>query len=84
MDFPEAFLIDVGVDLGGGDVGVAEEFLDDAEVGAAFEEVGGERVPQQVRVDVLLDAGEGGALLDDLADPVGAEWAAADREKDLG
>ena len=40
----EAALVDVGVDLGGGDVGVAEEFLDDAEVGAAAEQVGGEAV----------------------------------------
>ncbi len=36
MDGFEAFLIDVGVNLGGGDVGVAEEFLDDAEVGAVL------------------------------------------------
>ena len=35
---------DVGVDLGGAQVGVAEEFLDAAEVGSVVEEVGGEAV----------------------------------------
>lgn len=36
MGLDEVFLVEVGVDLGGGDVGVTEEFLDDAEVGAPF------------------------------------------------
>jgi len=84
VDFVETLLVDVGVDLGGGDVGVSEEFLDDAEVGTAFEEVGGEGVAEEVGVNVLFDAGVGGALFDDLADAVGAEGAAADGEKDLG
>ena len=35
---------DVGIDLSGGDVGVAEEFLDGADIVAGFEEVGGEGV----------------------------------------
>ncbi len=43
VDLLEAVGGDVGVDLGGGDVGVGEEFLGDAEVGAAEEEVGGRR-----------------------------------------
>ena len=34
MDIAELFVRHVGVDLGGGDVGVAEESLDGAEVGA--------------------------------------------------
>lgn len=40
----EAFGADVRVDLGGGDVGVAEHFLDGAEVGAVVQEMGGEGV----------------------------------------
>ena len=35
---------DVGVDLGGTDIRMAEERLDGAEVGAVHEEVGGERM----------------------------------------
>ena len=37
MDFFESGLIDVGIDLRCGDAGVAEEFLNLAEVGAAGE-----------------------------------------------
>ena len=44
MNFAEVGVGDVGVDLGGGDVGVAEHGLDATEVGAVHEKVGGERV----------------------------------------
>ena len=47
---------DVGVDLRGGDVGVAEHGLDRAQVGAALEQMGRERVAQLVRGDVAGDA----------------------------
>ena len=56
VDVAEAAAGYVGVDLGGADVGVAEEFLDDAEVGAMLEEVGGEAVAQHMRRDVAIDA----------------------------
>ena len=40
---------------------MAEHLLDRAQVGAALEEVGGERVAQKVRVDALrVEAGRGG------------------------
>jgi len=42
VDRPQAVLVHVRIDLRGGDVAVAEEFLDDAEVGAAADQVGGE------------------------------------------
>ncbi|KFK90756.1 hypothetical protein IX27_07030 [Streptomyces sp. JS01] len=43
---------DVGVDAGGdADVGVAEEFLDDDEVDALFQEQAGGRVPEIVEAD---------------------------------
>jgi hypothetical protein len=41
----------VGIELGRGEIGVAEHLLDGAEVGAALEQVRGERVAQEVRVD---------------------------------
>src|SRR5687768_6246905 len=61
---PKILAIDVSVDLRRGNVGVAEHFLDGAKVGAALEQVGGERVPQRVRTHVLRDAG----LLDVMAE----------------
>ena len=39
----------VGVDLRGGNVGVAEQHLHHAQVGAMVEQVGGEGVAQRVR-----------------------------------
>ena len=42
----EEFAVDVGVDFGGGDGFVAKHFLDGAEVGTAFDEMGGEGVPE--------------------------------------
>ncbi len=68
MDGAEAVLVDVGVDLGGGDVGMAEHFLDDSEVGAVVEEVGGEAVAELVGMDFLGEASGGGAFADDLFD----------------
>ena len=46
--FAEMFLIDVGVDLGGGNIGVAEHFLDAAQVGAALEQMSAETMAQGV------------------------------------
>ena len=63
----EPLLIDVGVDLGSGDVGMTQEFLNDAEVGPVFQEVGREGMPQEVRVDVLLNTGLLRAFFDDLS-----------------
>lgn len=84
MDRFEAFLIDVGVDLGGGDVGVAEEFLNDAKVGPVFEEVGREGVSEKVGVDVLFEAGFLGPFFDDLTNAGGGERAAADGYEEVG
>ena len=48
VEASQPLLVDVGVDLGGRDVGVAEHRLDRAEVGAVLEQVGGEAVPQHM------------------------------------
>ena len=47
----------VGVDLGGGDIGVAEHRLHAPQVGPPFQQVGRERVPQLVGRDRLGDPG---------------------------
>ena len=48
---------DVGVDGGGFELPVAEKDLDGPEVGAGFEQVGGEAVSQGVDGDVLAESG---------------------------
>lgn len=61
---------DVGVDLGRGDVGVAEQGLDDPKVRAAFQQVGGEGVAQDVGADLLaVDAGGDGRIVQQLPHP---------------
>ena len=53
IELAAAAVADVRVELGGGEVGVAEHLLDAAEIGASFEQVSGERVAEQVGVDPL-------------------------------
>ena len=50
MDTFEAVGIDMRVDLGGADIGVAEKFLHHAQIRATGKQVRGERVAQFVRV----------------------------------
>jgi hypothetical protein len=59
VGFFEAFSGDVGVDLGGDEVGVAEEFLDAAEIGAGIEHVGGVAVAEFVGGEFWIEADEG-------------------------
>ncbi len=48
---------DLQIARGGFEVGMAEQDLNGAEIHAGFEQVGGEGVPQQVRMNGLGDAG---------------------------
>ena len=50
VDPPQAPSVDVAVDLRGGERSVAEQLLDRAEVGAALEQVGGERMAQAMGI----------------------------------
>ena len=67
---------DMGVDLGGAEVGVAEKLLDAAEVGAVVEEVGGEAVPEFVRADLEADGGVAQVFLQEVADGAHGDAAA--------
>src|SRR5688572_18167887 len=70
IDAPKAARVDVAVDLGRREGRVPEELLDDAEVGAALEEMGRERVPEPVRV------------AEEAADGARVEASSPDREED--
>ena len=67
---------DVGVDFGREDALVAEHFLDDAEVGAVFDHVGGKGMAEGVGRDFLVDAGEDGLALDHVENRSAREMAA--------
>src|SRR5437764_15478559 len=51
--------VDVRVALSGAQAGVAEELLYRAKVGAGFQQVGRERVPQRMRADAVARAERG-------------------------
>src|SRR5690349_856052 len=65
VDRAQILSIHVGVDLRGGEIGVAQHLLQRAKVGTALEQVSGEAVPERVRRDALPDARTGGSALDD-------------------
>lgn len=81
-DAAEAGAFEVGIDLGGGDVGVTEQGLDGAEIRAAFEQVSGEGVAEHVGVEGAVVTG--GQLEPAQGFPVGARietgTAAADEQ----
>ncbi len=52
VDPGQVLEVQVGVDLRGGNVGVAEQLLHRAQVAGGFQHVAGKRVAQQVRVDM--------------------------------
>ena len=56
MDGFEPILIDVRVNLGRGNIGVTQHFLDDAQVGAVTEKMRSETVPEQVRINIFLQS----------------------------
>src|ERR1700761_122611 len=49
----QALFEHMGIDLGGRDVGVTEQGLDDAQIGAVVEEMAGEGMPQDMRAHLL-------------------------------
>lgn len=84
MDFGETAASDMGIDLGGADGCVAEEFLDNAEVSAMFEQVSGEAVAEHVRRDVARNAGVADALFDAEPKRDGGKRSATLSEEDVG
>lgn len=64
---------DVGVNLSGTNVGVAEESLDRADVSAVHEEVGSEGMAEGVGCDMLGDASCASVLLDHTLDAARSE-----------
>src|SRR5262250_2094987 len=56
VDFREVLVVEVCIDLGGGDAGVSEHLLHRAQVSARLQHVRRERVAQHVRMYVLGEA----------------------------
>jgi len=61
-------LIDMRIDLGGGNIGVAQHFLDDSQIGAVPEQMRRETVPEKMWINIFLEPGAARVLFYDLPD----------------
>lgn len=75
--------LDMGVDLRGAQIGMAEQFLDNPQVRSIRKEVRGERMPQQMRIDRPGQARDSRILLGELPDSLGRECPSAQTEKKM-
>src|SRR6185437_15296572 len=78
----EAILIDVRVDLSGGDVAVAKQFLHDAQVGSAANQMRGKAVPEGVRADRFQQAALSAILFHQHPKPHALQRLTGAREKE--
>lgn len=56
VDLTQASATYMGVDLGGGNLTVAQHELHGPEIGASFQQMGGKRVPKDMRAYFLIQA----------------------------
>lgn len=68
MNLAEFRVRDVGVDLGRGDGGVAEEFLNGADIRAIFEQGSGERVTERMSGNIFYNPGAQSSIFDHVRD----------------
>lgn len=75
--------VHVGINFGGADAGVTEEFLDDAKIGPAGKKMGGEGVSQKVGIDPIRKASGLGGAFDDTPKVGGGEAPAVISKEDF-
>src|SRR5688500_13566756 len=73
---------EVGINLGRGDVGVSEERLNAAQIGAALEQMCRKRVPKLMRRDRLRDAHLSGVAQHEFPKTLARERPSPRREKE--
>ena len=84
VDIAEAGGVDVGVDLGRPDVGVAEKFLDGTDIRTMRKHMRGKAVPEYVRGDAVRgNPDRGGPCTDDLEDALSRKRPAEPRQEDM-
>lgn len=84
VDFAQGVDVDVGVDLGRFDSGVAEQFLDIADVCSATVHVGGAGVTKEMAGAGLVDAAAFEEFFDPVAEVGGGEAGAVAAEEECG
>ena len=61
-------LVDMRIDLRGGNIGVAQHLLDDPQIGAVPEQMRRETVPEKMWINIFLQTGAARVLFYDLPD----------------
>src|SRR5215210_3229769 len=74
---------EVGVELGGGEIGVAEHLLDRAQIAAAGKQMRREGVPQRVRAHPVAESRRLRVAKDDLVEALPGERATAEVDEQL-
>ena len=84
MDLAQSLPGYMSIDFCGADAGMAEQFLNDTQVSAVLQQMGGKAVAQHVGRDVPFDAGSADSPFD--AQPKGhcGKWPATIVEEDIG
>ena len=77
----QPLMVQMSVNLGRGDVGMPQHFLDDAQIRPPGQQVRGEAVAQQVRMDLQID--HGGPLFHNLPQTVRGEPGAAHADENV-
>src|SRR4051812_21833880 len=83
VDLLQAPAREMGVELGGGHVGVPEHLLHRSQVAAPGEQVGGEGVAQRVGAHPVRQAGGLRVAANDLVEPLAGEGAAAEVDEQV-
>ena len=83
MNGLEAIAGDVGIDLSGGNIGVAEKFLNNAQVGTALQKMGRERMAKGMGRNDLGNAGQPRIFFDHLPDILTCESCAVPSQKKM-
>src|ERR1700744_736626 len=82
--FAEIFPVQMSINLGCGDAFMTQHLLDCAQIGSAFDKMGGEGMPEGMGRDILGYTGQVGQVADDVEDHHPGEPASAPvKEQDI-
>ena len=83
MNGIQPLLFQMRINLGGGNIGMPQHFLNDAEVGAVLQQMRGEGMPEDMREDMLFYSRGPGAFPENLAYPFPGQRPSAHRQENM-
>ena len=79
----QTLLIDMRINLGRGNIGMTEHFLNDAQISAIAEQMRGKTVSQKMRVNIRFQARFSGVFFHDLPGAHRCHFGSADGKENL-